>query len=72
MVEHSGYPFHAGISADAGIGRIVDDMLCETWPKLTVEVCVVIFRIPVGPARDRWGEYVMVTELGPQLFRLSE
>ena len=72
MVEHSGYPFHAGISADAGIGRIVDDMLCETWPKLTDEVCVVIFRVPEGNARDRWGEYVMVTEQGPQLFRLIE
>ncbi len=50
-VEHSGYPFHAGISADTGIGRIVDDMLCETWPKLTVEVCVVFFafqRVPLA------------------------
>ncbi len=73
-VEHSGFPFHAGISADTGIGRIENDMLCETWPEFstTFQQCFVFFRVQEGNARDRWGEYVMVTEQGPQLFRLIE
>ncbi len=79
-VEHSGLAIHAGIGTEtsklvalaSGISRIEVDMLCETWPELTVEVCVVIFRLPEGHARAWLGDYVMVTEQGPQLFRLIE
>ncbi len=82
-VEHSGIAIHAGIygagttnlvSRASGVSRIQDDMLCETWPEFSTDfpLCFVVFRVPDGPARNRWGDYVMVTEAGPQLFRVIE
>ena len=49
-------------------------MLCEQWEDLPkeLEICVVIFRVPDRAARARWGDYVMVTETGPQPFNLVE
>ncbi len=81
--KHSGIAIHAGIygvgtnnlvSLASGISRIEDDMLCETWPEFSkvFPLCFVVFRVPEGRARDRWGDYAMVTEQGPQLFRLVE
>jgi TolB-like protein/Flp pilus assembly protein TadD len=72
-VMHVGDPIHAGLPEIAtGVGRIQDDMLCEQWPVLTkaFEICVVVFRVPGRQARLRWGDYVMVTDTGPQPFSL--
>lgn len=78
-VKHSGYPIHVYMSApgdraDTGVGRIENDMLCEQWPAFTTafEVCVVIFRIPEGSALSFRGDYVMVTDQGPNPFSLVE
>jgi TolB-like protein/class 3 adenylate cyclase/Flp pilus assembly protein TadD len=74
-VEHTGFPIHAGMAKQAtGAGRIEDDMLCDQWPLSTteLEICVVIFRVSNPNARIRWGDYVMVTDTGPQPFSLVE
>ncbi len=74
-VEHFGWRIHSYVRpGDTGVGRIENDMLCEQWRDLPkdLEICVVIFRVPEGNARMRWGEYVMVTETGPQPFELVE
>ncbi len=77
-VKHFGYPIHVYMSApgdraDTGVGRIENDMLCEQWPAFTTafEVCVVIFRIE-GSALSFRGDYVMVTDQGPNPFSLVE
>ncbi len=74
-VEHFGWPIHSYVQAGGtGSGRIEKDMLCEQWGDLPkhLEICVVIFRVPERNARIRWGDYVMVTETGPQGFKLAE
>jgi TolB-like protein/class 3 adenylate cyclase/Flp pilus assembly protein TadD len=74
-VEHFGWPIHSYVKpGDTGSGRIEKDMLCEQWGDLPkdLEICVVIFRVPERNARIRWGDYVMVTETGPQGFKLAE
>ena len=45
-------------------------MLCEQWPNMTegFEMCFVIFGIPEGTARTRWGKFVIATETGPRPF----
>ena len=57
-----------------GTSRIEDDMICERWPEApdAPELCSAIFRIPEGNARTRWGDYALVTDWGPQPFRLAE
>jgi TolB-like protein/tetratricopeptide (TPR) repeat protein len=75
IVEHFGWPIHPDVQGgDTGVGRIEDDMLCEQWADLPkdLEICVVLYRVPERNARIRWGEYVMVTETGPQGFKLVE
>jgi len=75
VVEQSGVAIHGGVTAgDTGAGRIVDDRLCERWSGTgeASEICVVVFRIPEGNARIRWGDYVMATETGPHPFKLAE
>jgi tetratricopeptide (TPR) repeat protein len=74
-VKYSGYQIQAGVPWNAtGASRIEDDMLCEEWSVATepLELCTVIFRVPEGDARVRWGDYVMVTDTGPHPFRLVE
>jgi Tfp pilus assembly protein PilF len=74
-VEHFGWPIHLSLHrGDTGVGRIEDDMLCEQWGDLPkdLEICVVVFRVPDRNASIRWGDYVMVTESGPQPFELVE
>ncbi len=74
-VEYHGFPIQSGIPWKAiGSARIEDDMLCEEWPQATapLELCSVIFRIPEGDARIRWGDYVMVTDGGPNPFKIVE
>jgi tetratricopeptide (TPR) repeat protein len=74
-VEYGGIPIQSGLPWKAiGSARIEDDMLCERWPEATepVELCTVIFRMPEGEARPRWGDYVMVTDTGPHSFNLVE
>ncbi len=74
-MKYGGYQIQPGVPRKAiGAGRIEDDMLCEEWSGATepLELCTVIFLIPEGNARDRWGDYVMVTDTGPHPFRLIE
>ena len=74
-VEHFGWPIHLSLHrGDTGVGRIEDDMLCEQWGDLPkdLEICVVVFRVPDRNASIRWGDYVMVTDSGPQPFELVE
>ncbi len=74
-VKHFGYQIHPyTLSGVSGVGRIENDMLCERWGDLPpeLEICVVIFRVIDPLARVRWGDYVMVTEAGPQPFKVVE
>jgi len=72
-VQHSGDAIHPGLpQSTEARGRIENDLLCETWPALAkeLELCVVIFKVSESNARLRWGDYVMVTDIGPQPFRV--
>lgn len=76
-VEHSGYPIHTGKKPGPkrGLGRIEDNRLCETWPDApdAFDTCVVVFRMPQKDSvTTRRGDYVMVTALAPQPFRVVE
>jgi TolB-like protein/class 3 adenylate cyclase/Flp pilus assembly protein TadD len=74
-VEYSGFQIQPGVPWKAiGIARIEDDMLCEEWSGTTepLELCSVIFRMPDGEARIRWDDFVIVTDTGPQPFKLVE
>ncbi len=74
-VQHFGWRIHPYVKVgDTGVGRIENDMLCEQWADLprALEICVVVFRVPERTASIRWGDYVMVTETGPQAFKLVE
>jgi tetratricopeptide (TPR) repeat protein len=73
-VEYAGYPIQSGVLRHAiGTARVEDDMICERWPETPepLELCSVIFRVPEGNARIRWGDYVLVTDRGPQPFNLA-
>ncbi len=65
----------AGVRAgDIGEGRIDNDALCETWPKLArdIELCVAFFRITDHVGRIHWGDYVMVTDRGALPFSVID
>jgi TolB-like protein len=73
-VEYAGFPIQPSAPQNAiGTSRVEDDMLCERWPEAPepLELCSVIFRVPEGNARIRWGDYVLVTDGGPQPFNLA-
>jgi len=75
-VEYGGFQIQPGIPwKTIGSARIIqDDMLCEEWVSAieTLDICYVIFRIPKGEARIRWGDFVIVTDTGPHPFRVVE
>jgi hypothetical protein len=74
-VTYTGFAIQTGVPLNAiGTSRIEDDMICERWTQTPepLELCSVIFRVPDGNLRSRWGDYVMVTDRGPQSFRLVE
>jgi hypothetical protein len=74
-VEYSGYRIQPGVPKGAiGTSRVEDDMLCERWPEVPepLELCSVIFRLPGENARTRWGDYVLVTETGPNRFKVVQ
>jgi hypothetical protein len=79
-VEYGGFQIQPGIPWKViGSARIIqDDMLCEEWVSAieTLDICYVIFRIPDGEARIRWGDFVgdfvIVTDTGPHPFRVVE
>ena len=79
-VEYGGFQIQPGIPwKTIGSARIIqDDMLCEEWVSAieTLDICYVIFRIPEGEARFRWGDFVgdfvIVTDTGPHPFRVIE
>ena len=67
-VVHSGAPIHAGPpDPPRGTGQTRDNLLCERWPMrgTRVEICVTIYRMLDDRSRLRWGDYVMVTDIGP-------
>jgi adenylate cyclase len=67
-VVHSGAPIHAGPpDPPRGTGQTRDDLLCEDWPTrgARVEICVAIWRMLDQRSRLRWGDYVVVTDVGP-------
>ena len=75
VVEHSGYPIHTGKrpGPQHGISRIDNDRLCESWRDYldSLESCVAVFRMPeTDSVATRRGEFVMVTALAPQPFRV--
>ncbi len=70
-VIHEGDPIHPGLPKTAtATGKIRNDLLCEMWQALSdkLELCVGIFRVSDPNARLRWGNYIMVTDTGPQPF----
>jgi tetratricopeptide (TPR) repeat protein len=74
-VEYTGFAIQAGVPKMAiGTSRVEDDMLCEQWldePE-PLELCSLIFRLPEGNARTRWGDYVLVTDMGPMSFKVVQ
>jgi TolB-like protein/class 3 adenylate cyclase len=74
-VEYSGFGIQSGVPKDViVISRVEDDMLCERWPSEPepLELCSLIFRLPDGNARTRWGNYVLVTDTGPNSFNVAQ
>ena len=74
-IKHFGSPVQPGVYlGDVGFSRVDEDMLCEKWPNVTMnfDMCVSIYRMPEGRARAHWGDYVMITILGPQFFSVVE
>jgi len=76
VVEYSGIPIHPGIPRNAiGTSHIEDDTLCERWTIAAdqLEYCSVIFRVPDGNAKTRWGDYAIVVDGGdPYPFTLAQ
>lgn len=67
-VRHTGFSIHAGPpSSPQGTWDVRDNLLCEKWSlkKTRVEICVAVFRLFDERARRRWGDFVMVTDVGP-------
>ncbi len=74
-VEYTGFGIQSGVPKSAiGTSQIEDDMLCERWSEEPepLELCSVIFRLPEGNARIRWGDYVLVTDSGPNSFKVAQ
>ncbi len=74
-VEYRGSLVQVGAPRNVvGTSRVDDDMLCERWPGWSdqLELCSIIYRVPDGNARTRWGDYVIVTDDGPHPFRLVD
>jgi tetratricopeptide (TPR) repeat protein len=74
-VEYTGFGIQTGVPKSAiGTSQIEDDMLCERWSEEPepLELCSVIFRLPEGNARIRWGDYVLVTDSGPNSFKVAQ
>jgi TolB-like protein/class 3 adenylate cyclase len=74
-VKYSGFGIQSGIPKSAiGTSRVEDDILCERWPDEPepLELCSLIFRLPEGNARTRWGDYVLVTDTGPNSFNVAK
>jgi len=74
-IQYSGFPIQPGIAENvSGTSRVDNDLLCEQWtePDSPIEYCSVIFRVPGGNAQIRWGNYVLVTDTGPNPFNLAQ
>ena len=73
-VEYTGFGIQSGVPKSAiGTSRVEDGILCERWPDEPepLELCSLIFRLPEGNARTRWGDYVLVTDTGPNSFNVT-
>jgi tetratricopeptide (TPR) repeat protein len=69
-VSHSGREIHTGNPAiKDGESWIEDDRLCDRWSEVggNITICVLIFRDSNGDEND----YFMITDDGPQSFRIS-
>ncbi|NRG18606.1 adenylate/guanylate cyclase domain-containing protein [Rhizobiales bacterium] len=74
-VTHHGVPIHVGPpQADKGEGTTRDNLLCERWllEDQWVEICSSVYRMFDARSRARWGDYVMVTDIGPFPFSVVE
>lgn len=74
-VTHYGVPIHVGPpQSDEGEGTTRDDLLCERWllEEQRVEICSSVYRMFDARSRARWGDYVMVTDIGPFPFSVRE
>jgi len=74
-VKYTGLGIQSGVpKAAIATSRVEDDMLCERWPDdpEPLELCSLIYRLPDGNARTRWGDYVLVTDTGPNRFNVAQ
>jgi TolB-like protein/class 3 adenylate cyclase len=74
-VKYTGFQIQSGVPRSAiGTSRVEDGILCERWPgePEPLELCSLIFRLPEGNARTRWGDYVLVTDTGPNSFNVAK
>jgi TolB-like protein/class 3 adenylate cyclase len=74
-VKYTGFGIQSGVpKAAIATSRVEDDMLCERWPDdpEPLELCSLIYRLPDGNARTRWGDYVLVTDTGPNRFNVAQ
>ena len=75
VVKYTGFGIQSGVPKAAIVtSRVEDDMLCERWPDEPepLELCSLIYRLPDGNARTRWGDYVLVTDTGPNSFNVAQ
>jgi len=74
-VKYTGFQIQSGVPRSTiGTSRVEDDILCERWPDEPepLELCSLVFRLPEGNSRTRWGDYVLVTDTGPNSFNVAK
>jgi hypothetical protein len=73
--KYTGFGIQSGAPRTViATSRVEDNMLCERWPDepQPLELCSLIFQLPEGNARIRWGDYVLVTDTGPNSFKIAQ
>ena len=74
-VSYTGQQIHPSVeSGSIGTSRVEEDLLCESWPNQaeSLAICTAIFSLPKGNARRRWGDYVIITDIGPHPFWIAQ
>ena len=74
-VVHEGHPIQVGPpNPPRGSGRIDDQLLCEAWPVdgRPLDLCSAVYRVLDARTRLRWGDFVMVTDVGPFPFSVVD
>ncbi len=75
VVKHSGLWIHAGFPESlSGRGKIRRNLLCEIWSYrgAPIELCSTVYRVLDERSRLRWGDYVVLTDIGVFPFRLAK